>query len=133
MYCKVPPAVPIRARVFASRISLSRLEVWSSAAAVVAISSFATSGHEGETVGDISEPLIVTGAVLDIVPTTAAGPAAEPANTSGDTANRIGIARDTNFQCNNPRGPAPSRVGALTLEQRSDEQATAAMAAQCPV
>jgi hypothetical protein len=70
MYSRPFPAAAIRALVLASNVIASRPAVCSRAGAEVLISSFAANGQEGATDGDISDPLIVIGPVLEMVPTT---------------------------------------------------------------
>src|SRR5580658_5941184 len=77
IYSKPFPAWETRALLFASSVIRSRPAVCSRAGAELAISSFATSGQEGAADGDISDPLIVIGAELEMVPTTD-GPFAFP-------------------------------------------------------
>jgi hypothetical protein len=72
------------------------------AGAEVVISSRAASGQDGEAEGDISDPLIVMGWVLVIVPTTAdeSWGAAIPADARAITriVTRDAIFRDTIFR-----------------------------------
>jgi len=70
MYAAPLPAALIRILLLISTRSTSRSAVCSRAGAELAISSFGASGHEGAAAGDISDPLIVIGAVLEMVPMT---------------------------------------------------------------